>query len=478
MNNFNQDFLTRQASRQDLGTIVKQQGSVMKQIAESYVRMQSLSEVANEIGELDYRVVAENGVVRMVMSAISLIDEFGINANFAGFNETGVVTFYVDADNGKLVAASGGVTIDAGGIAIANGVANQYLVFEDSNGDPTMYIASGTDDALILANTTAGKDVRVEVKQTDGTTRFVSISEDAANANVLQFDLGIGGGAAKISMGTEVVIWAAKDGTETVFNDGSYDINYRVETATNTHGFYIDGGAEYASFFGDSTNGLLIIDNGTDKRLEIGKDHYFPTRASSNPNGFWNEANQDMDYTFEGVSGINLISDAGLNAIGIGGAAESGYKAKIHGKVNLASGNTYDINGVPHTHILSYSSLTGALTQDANTYTPTLTGVTNVASVTLDGDWGFMRLGSLVIGGGPLTVSPTASSGTTRVEISLPIASNFTSAFDAWGNGTAQGTNSSGNFAADIADDRLAFQFQSPTTSAMPWRVLFMYILK
>lgn len=64
-----------------------------------------------------------------------------------------------------------------------------------------------------------------------------------------------------------------------------------------------------------------------------------------------NEDGADMDGRIEGDTDANLtVWDAGLDAVGMGGAAESGYKLKVHGKVNLPTGNTYDINGSPHTH--------------------------------------------------------------------------------------------------------------------------------
>lgn len=64
-----------------------------------------------------------------------------------------------------------------------------------------------------------------------------------------------------------------------------------------------------------------------------------------------NHTGQDVDVVVKGNSDDQLtVWDAGLEAVGIGGAAESGYKLKVHGDVNITSGNTYDINGSPHTH--------------------------------------------------------------------------------------------------------------------------------
>jgi hypothetical protein len=57
----------------------------------------------------DLRAVDDNGVVRAIMSAPSLLGEFGTDANFAAFNSSGVVEWYVDADTGKLVSNSASI---------------------------------------------------------------------------------------------------------------------------------------------------------------------------------------------------------------------------------------------------------------------------------------------------------------------------------------------------------------------------------
>jgi hypothetical protein len=54
----------------------------------------------------DLRAVDDNGVVRVIMSAPSLLVEFGTDCNFAAFNSSGVIQFYVDADTGKLYSGN------------------------------------------------------------------------------------------------------------------------------------------------------------------------------------------------------------------------------------------------------------------------------------------------------------------------------------------------------------------------------------
>lgn len=68
---------------------------------------------------LDFRALdPSTGIVRMIMSSISLLEEFGIQAHFAGFNASGTPTFYVDADNGGLVGVGGAYTLNELGIKL------------------------------------------------------------------------------------------------------------------------------------------------------------------------------------------------------------------------------------------------------------------------------------------------------------------------------------------------------------------------
>ena len=68
--------------------------------------------------------------------------------------------------------------------------------------------------------------------------------------------------------------------------------------------------------------------------------------------------------------------------------------------------------------------LTDGLTLAQGTYTPTLTGVTNVSSTTAF-TCQYMRVGSVVTVSGKISVTPTSNNTQTILGVSLPIASNF-----------------------------------------------------
>lgn len=141
-------------------------------------------------------------------------------------------------------------------------------------------------------------------------------------------------------------------------------------------------------------------------------------------------------------------------------------------------------NGDSHDHVggdgaqIAYSGLSGLPTLPVGgTYTPTLTNTTNIAASAVTGAFQYARIANIVIVGGNITIDPTAA-GATDLGISIPIASNFTGVTDASGSGTAQSTNTVGNFVADAANDRVAMTFQAVSLANVSWRVMFMYEIK
>lgn len=232
------------------------------------------------------------------------------------------VNVYMDTD-GTLKAGSGAISLDSSGITFENN--SGVLRFKDSTGvyDSThgAAIYGASDDALLLQNNKVGKQIQLTIKLTNGNTPYIKWWQNPSEANAayLQIDgdstepvlLRIGGSGAGNS---GVEIWVNEDGKETVFNDNSFDIDFRVETATNADGLKIDAGNETVSLVG-----VLVVDGGNDKRLEIGADHYIPTRNAANKTTYFNEANQDMDFNVQGQTDGNLIYvDASTDRVGIG----------------------------------------------------------------------------------------------------------------------------------------------------------------
>jgi len=117
-----------------------------------------------------------------------------------------------------------------------------------------------------------------------------------------------------------------------------------------------------------------------------------------------------------------------------------------------------------------------ALMPISGTYTPTLGNVTNVAASTLNQDFQYIRVGSIVQVSGSIAVDPTSAATQTVLSITLPIASNFATIHD--GNGIAACAASGEPAAAliaNIAGDIMYMQYYPVSNANQGWRVSFMY---
>jgi hypothetical protein len=93
----------------------------------------------------------------------------------------------------------------------------------------------------------------------------------------------------------------------------------------------------------------------------------------------------------------------------------------------------------------------------AGTWTPTLTGVTNIAASTaFQGQ--YLRVGATVHCSGKLEVDPTAAVAS-ELGISLPVASNFGATEDCAGTASSPGAQESAAILADTANDRASMQW-------------------
>jgi hypothetical protein len=291
--------------------------------------------------------------------------------NFVGINDD-VLQVGVSADDGKLYFGAGTGILDVEGIKIvAEGA------FLDDNGYKFVDENGNIIGGLYAIARTVEQDVYVRLRAQDQVADYVnataSVDGAAGTTAIARLTVDSGGytGAAGMlilqqtttatSLFTQDVHTIDLQAlTGVVINDDGANADFRVESDTHASALALDADLELFQIFGtdiaqfDYLNEQIRLFNSiivmtptvagfygivnfdlNDERMEIGFDHYFPTRDALNPNGFWNEANQDMDFTFEGVGGINLISDAGLNAIGIGDVAESGYALKVTGQAKI-----------------------------------------------------------------------------------------------------------------------------------------------
>lgn len=93
------------------------------------------------------------------------------------------------------------------------------------------------------------------------------------------------------------------------------------------------------------------------------------------------------------------------------------------------------------------------------TYTPTLTNSANLAASTAR-QCTYFRVGNAVTVSGQVDIDPTTTATLTTLGISLPIASNFTTAFQAGGSASAIGVaDASAGIQSDATNDRATLQY-------------------
>lgn len=111
----------------------------------------------------------------------------------------------------------------------------------------------------------------------------------------------------------------------------------------------------------------------------------------------------------------------------------------------------------------------------AGVYTPTLTNVANIDASTAY-ECQYLRVGTTVCVSGKVDVDPTLTTTSTKLGISLPIASNFGAVEDC--AGTAAASAIAGQCAAilgDIANDRAQMEFISGDVTNQPMAFVFEY---
>jgi hypothetical protein len=185
-------------------------------------------------------------------------------------------------------------------------------------------------------------------------------------------------------------------------------------------------------------------------------------------------------YTY----GDPLYRNARIIASGGSAALDTGtltYKATTHsfdGNLGVATSSptcALDVSGGIKT---GSSSVTSPAATDGNifsgTYTPTLTGVTNVASSTAYVT-SYMRVGNVVTVAGRIAIDPTAAAQTS-IGMSLPIASTLV-ATQALGGTFAFGTDSGqvGAISGDTTNNRASFDILTNSAANRSYYFSFTY---
>lgn len=184
-----------------------------------------------------------------------------------------------------------------------------------------------------------------------------------------------------------------------------------------------------------------------------------PVRASSGDFA-WVSWYQSL-YAF-----LSTTGSVAWSLIDKAGSSINDLQAKGH---NLLTG----VLGTGQYHISSAEATT-VTTLVGNTYTPTLTNVTNLSASTAY-QAQYLRVGNTVNVSGRVDIDPTAA-GAVELGISLPVASNLGALEDCAGVAAASGiAGQVAAIAADIANDRAKLVYVAVDLTNQPMYFNFTY---
>lgn len=145
-----------------------------------------------------------------------------------------------------------------------------------------------------------------------------------------------------------------------------------------------------------------------------------------------------------GTINVSTIVVSGASITGVKG--NTAIVASVSGAVTNGNVASWDANG-------NLVDGGGAIT--SNTYTPTITTVSNLDATTAH-VCNYMRIGAQVVVTGRVDVDPTTANTFTQLGVSLPVASNIGATDDLAGTGSSILANSSGiwGMIGDIANNR------------------------
>lgn len=155
--------------------------------------------------------------------------------------------------------------------------------------------------------------------------------------------------------------------------------------------------------------------------------------------------------------------------------------AALRAAITTSGGSFYDSTLMASTKRLKDTAAAiRAYIEDApkileGTYTPTITGVTNITATTAYAI-NYLRVGNTVTVYGKIYMNVTATGGTS-LRISLPIASNFTNDWDAAGSGSPDygPTSYAASIRADTTNDAASIQMNATGSGGWDLFIHFTY---
>jgi hypothetical protein len=228
---------------------------------------------ALELSGNDLRAVRDDGTPVVVLSAPSLLTEFGVNANLLSVAADGTtVTFYVDAATGKLYAGVGSVILDNNGLSVNSdslGSTQTKIKLLDTNG---LYIGSlfGLDPGA------GGKQMTLICQPAENATSSLSLLSTSPNGKTSTVNITAsqtGGGNSGLTATDTGMSLFGKVG---FFSAGELTIATGVITVTGSR-HTVDTEGDAATDNLDTINGgadgdILILSSAASARNVVLKD--------------------------------------------------------------------------------------------------------------------------------------------------------------------------------------------------------------
>lgn len=183
-------------------------------------------------------------------------------------------------------------------------------------------------------------------------------------------------------------------------------------------------------------------------------------------------------YDFTGGAGRLYSLGADAATIGSLNVAVFSSNASLGGTVGSFTSTGLNSCALGATTPSTAAVTTLSITQGAvisGTYTPTLTGVTNVAATT-SAVCQYMRVGNVVTVSGAVQVDPTAAAGT-ALRLSLPVASNLANARELAGTGTFELNYEPVRITGDVANNEALLELLPINTANQILSFHFTYLI-
>ena len=400
---------------------------------------------------------------------------------------------YLDANNPTL-SILGGVTST---IAMS-GTANQYNISSLANGDFRIESnGGGSPIAFSFASQRIGLNqvaplqdfhlvadtIRFEGLDGTGTYLGIDVNGDVTRTTVTGF-----GDVYKVGtpVNNQVGVWTG-DGTI----EGEASLTYDA-----TAGF--DLANSFDAQWSTTGSGTLITGNlsnasATGKLIDLQHDETTKFQVTYTGSTVIGKTSIDAVHALKaGQLGVGATGDVFQMANASGNTTTFTVDGKIdlyatevpaNGEILIGDGTDMELATITAGSGITVSNGAGSITiaetnEAATTYTPTAASVTNVASIgTVYGH--YYRDGDMVHVFVYTTAAATGSSALTEMSVTLPVASNFTAATEAFGSGTALSSANANGFSgrvfASAANDNVVFAWRPTSTATLEINFNFSY---